>query len=78
MYMYIYTSVCLYICIFFFPIYCIILQLAFFKLGRSYKSFHVKTQRSVGLAKKVSQVFLSDEVWGKIQANFLANQYYIL
>ena len=68
MYMYMYTSVCLYS--YFFPHILYHSATCLFKLSRSCKSFRVKTQRSVGLAKKLG---ISVRWYGKIQVNFLAN-----
>ena len=78
MYMYIYTSVCLYIHTYtrlyiriFFPHILYHSATCLFKLSRSCKSFHVKTQRSIGLAKKLVRYFCK-MVW-KNPNELLAN-----
>lgn len=58
MYVHVYIHKCMSVYLyFFFPHILYHSATCLFKLGRSYKSFHVKTQRSVGLAKKLVRYF---------------------
>lgn len=58
MYVHVYIHKCMSVYLYFFSPHILYHSATcLFKLGRSYKSFHVKTQRSVGLAKKLVRYF---------------------